>query len=175
MHMYNTSVYVYFVSILLFKPWNVSMSHFCKTSVCLCSHFLIQEQRCILFLFYLIKRSCLLLKWVNAWKLTLTWIWVTVSKPVYMPQKLDMSWNERIFLKGVFAKNERGYRLNAIKKRFWSLLILFLSVASIRRKLIKMSHTEERSAHTNWGSWNIRLRPYKIKLISNKSFRYYNP
>ena len=22
-------------------------------------------------------------------------------------------------LKGVFAKNERGYRLNAIKKRFW--------------------------------------------------------
>ena len=25
------------------------------------------------------------------------------------------------YLKGVFAKNERGYRLNAIKKRFWSL------------------------------------------------------
>ena len=24
----------------------------------------------------------------------------------------------KIFLKGVFAKNERGYRLNAIKKRF---------------------------------------------------------
>ena len=23
-----------------------------------------------------------------------------------------------IYLKGVFAKNERGYRLNAIKKRF---------------------------------------------------------
>ena len=34
-------------------------------------------------------------------------------------------------LKGVFAKNERGYRLNAIKKRFWSLLILLLSVAFI--------------------------------------------
>ena len=51
-------------------------------------------------------------------------------------------------LKGVFAKNERGYRLNAIKKRFWSLLILLLSVASIRRKLIKTSHTEERSANT---------------------------
>ena len=43
-------------------------------------------------------------------------------------------------LKGVFAKNERGYMLNAIKKRFWSLLILLLSVASIRRKLIKTSH-----------------------------------
>ena len=45
-------------------------------------------------------------------------------------------------LKGVFAKNERGYRLNAIKKRFWSLLILLLSVASIRRTLLKTSHTE---------------------------------
>ena len=55
-------------------------------------------------------------------------------------------------LKGVFAKNERGYRLNAIKKRFWSPLILLLSVASIRRKLIKTSHTEERRSHTNWGS-----------------------
>jgi len=40
-----------------------------------------------------------------------------------------------IHLKGVFAKNERGYRLTAINKRFWSLLILLLSVASIRRKL----------------------------------------
>ena len=52
-------------------------------------------------------------------------------------------------LKGVFAKNERGYRLIAIRKRFYSLLILLLSVASIRRKLIKTPHTEERSAHTN--------------------------
>ena len=25
---------------------------------------------------------------------------------------------EKMILKGVFAKNERGYRLNAIKKRF---------------------------------------------------------
>ena len=64
----------------------------------------------------------------------------------------------------MFAKNERGYRLNAIKKRFWSLLILLLSVASVRRKLIKTSHTEERSAHTNWGSWNIRLRPLKYQF-----------
>ena len=45
-------------------------------------------------------------------------------------------------LKEVFATNERGYRLSAIKKRFWSLLILLLSVASIRRKLLKTSHTE---------------------------------
>ena len=49
----------------------------------------------------------------------------------------------------MFAKNERGYRLNAIKKCLWSLLILLLSVASIRRKLLKTTHTEERSFHTN--------------------------
>ena len=67
-----------------------------------------------------------------------------------------LSYLKSTSLKGVFAKNERGYRLNAIKKLFWSLLILLISVASIRRKLIKTSHTEERSAHTNWGSWNIR-------------------
>ena len=54
-----------------------------------------------------------------------------------------------IGLKGVFAKNERGYILSAIKKRFWSLLILLLSVASIRRKLLKTSHTEQLSGHTN--------------------------
>ena len=53
------------------------------------------------------------------------------------------------FLKGVFAKNERGYRLNAIKKRVWSLINLLLSVASIIRKLLKTSHTEYLSAHTN--------------------------
>ena len=41
------------------------------------------------------------------------------------------------FLKGVFAKNERGYRRNAKNKRFRSLLILLLSVASIRRKLLR--------------------------------------
>ena len=29
-------------------------------------------------------------------------------------------------LKGMFAKNEKGYRLNVIKKRFSSLLILLL-------------------------------------------------
>ena len=42
-----------------------------------------------------------------------------------------------LILKGVFAKNERRYRLNAIKKRFWSLLILLLSVGSIMEKIVK--------------------------------------
>ena len=60
-------------------------------------------------------------------------------------------------LKGVLAKNERGYRRNAKNKRFRSLLILLLSVASIRRKLLKKIHTEERSAHTNSESCNIQL------------------
>ena len=42
-------------------------------------------------------------------------------------------------LKGVFAKNERGYRLKTINNRFWSLIILLLSVSSIWRKLLKNS------------------------------------
>ena len=42
---------------------------------------------------------------------------------------------------------------------FWSLLILLLSVASIRRKLLKTTNTEERSVHTNSERCNIQLRP----------------
>ena len=48
---------------------------------------------------------------------------------------------EHIF-KGSVREKWKGHLLNAIKQRFWSLLILLLSVASIRRKLIKTSHTE---------------------------------
>ena len=40
-----------------------------------------------------------------------------------------------IDLKGVFAKNERGYRLTEKYGRWCPLLILLLSVASTRRKL----------------------------------------
>ena len=57
--------------------------------------------------------------------------------------------DDKFLLKGVLAKNERGYRRNAKNKRFRSLLILLLSVASIRRKLLKTVQTEERSANTN--------------------------
>ena len=39
--------------------------------------------------------------------------------------------------KGVFVKNERGYRLTAKNNRFRSLLILLPYVTSIRRKLLK--------------------------------------
>jgi len=94
--------------------------------------------------------------------------------------------NLKITLKGVSAKNERGYRLNAIKKRFWSILISLQSVASIRRKLLKTTNTEERSIHTNSEIYNMSYFAYfwicmdttldrkKIYLISNKSFRYCN-
>ena len=79
---------------------------------------------------------------------------------VYFPKLLFYKDPEIIMsLKGVFAKNERGYRLNAIKKRFWSLLIFLLYVASIWRKLLKTSYTEERSVRTNWERCNILLRP----------------
>ena len=54
-----------------------------------------------------------------------------------------------IFLKGVFAKNGRGYRLPSKNIRWWLLLIWLVSVASIRRKLLITTHTEERSVHTN--------------------------
>ena len=48
-------------------------------------------------------------------------------------QGLGVKMKFRLFillLKEVFAKNESGYRLNAVKKSFWSLLILLLSVVS---------------------------------------------
>ena len=44
-----------------------------------------------------------------------------------------------LFLKGVFAKNEKWYRLTAKNNRFCMLLILFLSVSSMRRKFKLLS------------------------------------
>ena len=63
------------------------------------------------------------------------------DKLINMPIK-DYIQTKRVNLKGVFAKNERGYRHTAKNKRFWSLLILLLSVASIRRKLFKTTYAE---------------------------------
>ena len=79
-----------------------------------------------------------------------------------------------ISLKGVFTKYERGYIFTAKNKRFWSLLILLLSVASIKRKLIK------RLILKNVASIQIQKVAIfnsdrkKSKLIPNKSFIYYN-
>ena len=72
------------------------------------------------------------------------------------------------FLKGVFAKNNRGYRLKAKNKRFWLLLILLLCCVC-KKKIVKND--------LYWRTW----RPYKfrklqysyrkmINLISNKSY-----
>ena len=43
--------------------------------------------------------------------------------------------------------------------------LTILSVASMKRKLLKTTHTEERSVHANSESCNIRLRLLKINLI----------
>jgi len=75
-------------------------------------------------------------------------------------------------LKGVFAKNEMGYMLTAKNYRWFSLLILPLSVGSIRRKLLKTTHTEEHGVHTILEV--AILVKKKNNLIPNKSFRFYN-
>ena len=70
-------------------------------------------------------------------------------------------------------KNERGYRLLAKNNHFWSLLILLLSVASIRWKLLKTTYTEVRSVHTNQKVAIYDSYHKIINSISNKSFRCY--
>ena len=75
---------------------------------------------------------------------------------------------------GVFAKNERGYRLTA-KKALLIATNLILSVEFIRRKLLKTTHTKDCSVHTNSeriATFNSDLKI--INLIPKKSFRYYN-
>ena len=50
-------------------------------------------------------------------------------------------------LKGSVRK--KSMNKNTMKNNhFWSLLILFLSVASMRRNLLKTTYTEERSVHS---------------------------
>ncbi len=66
-------------------------------------------------------------------------------KNLFHRKPLNIIW----ILKGVFAKNERGYKLIVKNNRFWSVLILLLSVGSIRRKLLKTTHT-----HTNSEIWS---------------------
>ena len=72
----------------------------------------------------------------------LNWWWFESS------QNAILQYRKRGFLKEVFAKNLRGCML-------WSLPILFLSVASIRSKLLKPTYTEE--------------RPYKCKKLQHST------
>ena len=67
------------------------------------------------------------------------------------------SWSFKTLLKGVFAKNERGYWVTSKNIRWWLQLILLLSVASIKRKMFKTTHTEEHSVYTIAESSNIWL------------------
>ena len=60
---------------------------------------------------------------------------------------------ERYFLKGVFVKMKGGIGLR--RKIIDGDLILLLFVASIRRKLLETTHTEERSVYTISESCNI--------------------
>ena len=98
--------------------------------------------------------------------LFLTCFFLSILFPVFFPfvQPFPLLFSFLFFislmkdvLKGVFTKNERGYRLTAKNNRFWSLLIFLLSVASLRRKLLKTTNAEERSVHTNSESCNIWL------------------
>jgi len=61
--------------------------------------------------------------------------WAAEDNDLYTQDILQVgsliNFREQKNLKGVFAKNERGYRLKAKNKRFWSLLILLLSVARL--------------------------------------------
>ena len=51
--------------------------------------------------------------------------------------------------RGFTAKNERGCRLKSKNNRFRSLLLILpLSVASMRRKMLKTTYTEEGSVTT---------------------------
>ena len=88
--------------------------------------------------------------------------WVPTKKVFlrkFWRKKSDIS-----HFKGSVREKWKGYRLNAIKKRFWSLLFLLLSVAS----------TEERMCPYKFRKMQHSTRIVKkIYLISNKSFRYY--
>ena len=109
--------------------------HCCYESVIYCSTSVLSTVAVMNLLYSVLLQCCLLLL---STVLLLLVLWI-------------------FYVFGVFAKNERGYRLTAKNNRFWSLLILLLSVASIRRKLLKSTYTEEHSVHTNSESCNIWL------------------
>ena len=85
----------------------------------------------------------------------------TVFKSPSLTEVLDLNWKKSTF-KGSVRKNEKGpIQVTAKNKRFWSLLILILSVASIRRKLLNTTHAEE--TEINISKSNSRI--IKIKNI----------
>ena len=73
-------------------------------------------------------------------------------------------------LKGVFAKNERGYRLNAIKKAL--LIATNLTSICCVYKEKNVNNDKYRIQIQKDATYDLDRK--KIYLISNKSFRYYN-
>ena len=68
------------------------------------------------------------------------------------------------YLKGVFAKNKRGDRFMAKNNRFLSLLILLLSVASKRSKMLKTILTSQNVA-------SIQIMKYELYTNALKNNR----
>ena len=64
-------------------------------------------------------------------------------------------------LRGVLAKNERGYRLKWKNIRWWLLLILLLSVANISRKLLP-KNVASIQLHIRLGSLKSRFNSKQI-------------
>jgi len=55
------------------------------------------------------------------------------------------------------------------------IIILLLSVASMRRNLLKTTHTKERSVHTNSETCNIRLGSQKNQFNSKQIIQILQP
>ena len=72
----------------------------------------------------------------------LKWLWYILLYNQWKNNILFPITDKIKVLRKVFAKNERGYRHTATNNRFLSLLILLLSVASLRRKLLKKTCRE---------------------------------
>ena len=71
---------------------------------------------------------------------------------------------------GSVRENEIGYGLTANNNSFSSLLILLLSFASIRRKLLKTTYTEEQSIHTNSESFKNSYFLISVKMFTKSNF-----
>ena len=110
---------------------------------------------------------------LSLWVISISVLWGAGFEPVTSSVDINpLSGRWKVCLKGVFAKNERGYRLTGKNDRWQSLLILLLSIPSIRRKIVKTTHTEERSVQIQKVATFVSDRK-KINLIPDKSFRYY--
>jgi len=73
----------------------------------------------------------------------------SVSSLHYSKGKVDAILSDPTFNGHVRIKNERVYRLISDWIRYQSLIILLLSVASMRKKKVKTTHIEERKTLTN--------------------------